>query len=730
MRKEIFFIFLIIVGFGFVSSAQGQLVEVDYSGLSETVLKGPVSFSDVLLRVDNAEGLHCKYSLNSGVLYQNMGGSFDYLIGSSYYKNFMDLFDGNFPIYVKCQNLTNTLHEPGELEVILRINSLVTGQILLSEDSPLNDGRIDVNLITSKVVSQAPILTYSFDGVKYNPIVLVGSEKNWEGYIVLDRTLGEGVLSFAMKAVDLEGRQGTEIISGAAFPYDTVAPVLINDIKAISEVGEIHLEWHGPEDAEYFKIYRSTSPNPTYTDYYDETDDEEFTDDLIDKGKTYYYRITSVDASRNEAALSKEVSGVSLEKGEDTSTGLSPLLRGKVESFILEIKSLEDSVLEVRSTLNDLNEKEKDLFTKLKMFDKLDKTSKDILALKVQVENYKTQDLTSEELDSRIESSRVKLNVFEREIPSKIEILQEESRREEINEDYLMEALNELDNFLSEKEKEKSIKQTFELIEEYGVNIESFFYLVEIGFLEGSTNKFYVVKRNLNSQIEKLNSANYLEIIPLGIVENGKIEVKNLDHDFLKDNVIAFGADNKEMFYYVEGMSSFSDLLEIKSGFVSVFEESSSNSGLTGFAVFDSLDGGFSWIAGVIVLLLAGAYLIYARKNNNSDDYFRILNKISECSRNIKKNELDKSKKLYGEIKEFYKVVEEKEKKRLYGKIQDLYYEISILELQKGLEILKKNQDKILLEKLEKIYDNLPQIHKEKISTLFNKLKGEIENEK
>jgi hypothetical protein len=727
MKKLVLILFLVL-SFSLVLAID-QSVSINYNFVNDSIVEKNLEFDSVLLKINTEFDMVCKYSSTKDVDYFNMVGNFDETGGKIHKKSLMDLLDGTYRYYIKCSNDSYTLHEPGELEVILRINSLVTGQILLSENSPLKAGDIEVTLVTSKVVSQAPVLTYSVDGISYKPVVLIGSEKNWKGYLVLENSLKEGVLSFVMKAVDLEGRQGTEIITGTAFPYDTIKPNLIIDIEAISYEGKIKLEWHLDEDIERFKIYRSTLQNPGYIDYYKTVESDEYTDTNVEDGETYYYRVAAVDEAGNEADLSFEVSGTSLMDDSEIEGGLDPSLRGKVDSFILEISGLEDEINLISTS--SFNSKEKNLFDKLKLMDKVNAAKNELISLESSVEKFKSQDLTRDELDQKIESSRVKLEIIEKNVPSELFIVEESSRIEIIDEEFIMNALNKINPLLTTKEKDESVKQTLKLIEDTNLKVESNFYGIEVAYLDGLKKTIFVVERNLNSELEKNSNSYFVEIISSKIIEDGNIIVKNLDYDFLSDEVLTFGADNKNIFYYVEGISDLNDLKNIEFGFISIFEEEiNSGNSITGFSIFNGNTGKFTWIIVLVFVMSVMAYFVYSRMNDFSDDYFRILNKINGGLDLLNKKEINKSKKVYFEVKDIYKNLKSNEKQNIYSKIENLYNDISISEMELGLEELKKTKDKKLLEKLEKMYEALSLLHKNKISVLFEKIKGEVENEK
>ena len=127
-----------------------------YSFLNDSYFEDSVQYNSFLLKINTAEHATCKYSTSDGILYDDMA-NFDLSSGSFHEKSFNDLGDGIYKYYVKCDNGSSV--EPKEMEIVLRVNPLVSAQISLSEEAPLRSGRIDLDLLTSKIVSQTPTLT-------------------------------------------------------------------------------------------------------------------------------------------------------------------------------------------------------------------------------------------------------------------------------------------------------------------------------------------------------------------------------------------------------------------------------------------------------------------------------------------------------------------------------------------------------------------------------------------
>src|SRR3989339_733908 len=309
-------------------------------------------------------------------------------------------------------------------------NSFENAQIIFSKEEPLSEGIVEISLITSKIVSFAPTLSYSMDGgLVKTPIPLLGNEKFWKGYLSIDKNFGEGVISFDFKANDLEGRQGTKILSGGVVKVDTINPPTILEIVAVGYDGEIKLDWHYNGDYKEFNIYRSLSANPDFTDFYKTSGSNSFNDQWVEDGKTYYYRVSVIDDAGNEGELSSQVYATSLLNNVTYVSGLALELMGRVDHLLIEIDFAIEELMAIKNSIATKSQKEKDLFLNLKLENEIDKSKSDLISLKQDVEKYKLQDLTENELNSKIASSRVKMNVIGKKVPEDIIILQEDSMK-------------------------------------------------------------------------------------------------------------------------------------------------------------------------------------------------------------------------------------------------------------------------------------------------------------
>jgi len=673
--KSIILLAVLLLGI-FLVGAKDQSLLLAYSFGNNTYIEKSIDFSSLLFRVSTDRDATCKYDTEKGVSYGNMDGSFDLTSGKLHEKTFTDLGDGVYKYYIRCKD---NLTEGAEMEVTIRVNSLVNAHIVLGEDEPLRDGRYELTLITSKIVSQAPSLTASFDGVVYEPLPLTGSEKSWKGYLIVPKSFGEGVVSFKFRANDLEGREGNEIISGGAYLVDTIKPRTISSISATGYKGEIKLEWYLDEaDVEEYKIYRSTSQNLGATDFYMTAADSPFHDTAVDDGETYYYRVAGVDKAGNEADLSMEVYATALLSNGTSSTGLEPKLVGKVDNFIKELDLTISEIDSIRSSVSLKEGKEKELFDELGLVKEIEGANAELGLLRKDVEKYKLQDLSEEELDKKISSSEVKLNIVKKKVPESLVVLGEESSEEKIESQEIGEAILEINPDVSQKTKDRSVKESLRIIDSSGLSVKSSFYVVEIVYMEGTKRTVSIVKREISSKLEEIDwsgEGDFIEIIPKEVAESSfEIKTSSVNYQVIKeDPILSFGADTRKIFYSFDKEISPGSLKKINFVFISMVDETTETN-ITGYFLFDSSFRNYAGLfVGVIAIAALFVYFLYLKKNKGSEQFLQINHKIRESKGFLKIGETEKARESYPFIKNLYSELDKKEKKKAYRKIKKLH---------------------------------------------------------
>lgn len=654
----------------------------------------------------------CRYGTFSGADYSSMQ-DFDLSYGKIHEKSFTGLENGVYNYYIKCINSTYSASEPLETRVFLRVNPLVNAQISLSKEAPLNFGRTDVTLLTSRLVSGQPTLSYSFDSSAYNNLPLSGSEKIWKGYLIIPGEIGNAVLSFKFKANDLEGREGSEITKGGTYVVDTLKPQVIGNIEATGYDGKIKLEWHfDNEDYSKFNIYRSDNPNPGYSNFYKNVEKSPFEDTLVERGKTYYYRVSAVDLAGNEGDLSIEVYATALLSGLNNKTqGLSIDLVGKVDNFLTEINSVIEDSKRIKEGVSTKQETEKELFLKLEFDKQIDADILELNSLKKDVETYKLQDLSKEELEKKIDSLRLKLNIIKKKVPEGLTISSEGSKKEEITSEIIDETILEIYPEITDKQREQSLEQTLKLIEEHPLSIESHFYSLEILYLDGTNREFSFIKKIIESDFEEKDTDFFIEKIPKEVAEtSSEIDLKNLDYKVLKeDPIFSFKTGTKEITYSIAKKISPSSLETTRLIFLSLANNNSEPFQITGYSILGP--NKITYIGasiGILFILFLAFYLFYLRKHRHSELFFHVADLIKEAVSFLEKGDMQKMQGLYDSIKEDYANLNDKEKRIAYKQIEELNNKFLAMKIKKGLDDARVKKDEKEFFHLEKAYKNLP----------------------
>ena len=89
-------------------------------------------------------------------------------------------------------------------------------------------------------------------------------------------------------------------------PPEVEAPASPSSLTAESRNGQIGLVWEGAEDADAYLVYRATSPIESLPDQpiSDKVESASFTDNGVENGTTYYYRVTAIAESAGGEAES------------------------------------------------------------------------------------------------------------------------------------------------------------------------------------------------------------------------------------------------------------------------------------------------------------------------------------------------------------------------------------------------------------------------------------------
>ncbi|MGV8152530.1 MAG: hypothetical protein ACP5OG_05605 [Candidatus Nanoarchaeia archaeon] len=635
--------------------------------------KSSVNQDSMVFQIATNKKAVCRYSRYSGLLYDFMEGSFDYNYETLHKKTLAGLSEAVYRYYVKCKDDYGNIGKEKEVSFIVSLP--ISAKISFSEDLPLSYGTHKLKLTTSKPVYSVPNLDYSLDAVSYTPIPLSGSGSEWIGYIFIPESIGEAVGSFKFLARDLEGNSGQLIKEGSIFNIDTLKPYTITSLEAIGNKGSIKLSWFFDSDVEHYNIYKSNKPNIGYIDFYRSVNLDEFIDNDVENGKTYYYRVCAVDSAGNKGDLSKEVYATALfENTSISSTGLDISLLGAVESFLSEIDSFVNDINELKSSIASKGEKERTLFSDIGLSKKIDASISELASLRRDVEKYKLQDLTKTELDNKINSARLRLNIIKKQTPENIIITGEKSTTKEIKDSDIESSILELEPYIEDKSRELSLEATKKAINDFKVSIADFIYICEVVYMDGTRQDLSIIKKKINSEIEGGDEIFLLETIPKDVATSAsELNVINLNYEVLKeDPVLSFSGDTKQVLYYLNrkiNIDSINDISLIPVKLIKQEEKSS----ITGYFLLDSFKNNKVWIGAIAVLAIMLFGLFFYFKNRRKYNFISALEeKTQEFEKALSKKDFEDAKKIYSGLNEVYVSLNKKEKKVIYPQMQAL----------------------------------------------------------
>lgn len=676
-----FFVILFFVSQVSASSATFFLPITSNS--SEAVFNEILRSSGIVFQVNTDRPSVCKYSIHKGVSFANMEGNFDFNFETVHKKDLTGLGDGAYKYFVKCKD--DFGNESGELEANFAVSLPASAKIILESGEVIGNERTEVLVKTSKALSQAPLLSYSFDGINYDPVPLFGADKEWRGYLTVSQSGKELIGSFKFQGRDLEGVIGSDISEGGTFFVDTKKPDVISDIKSDGYEGEIKISWNSDgDDAEQYKIYKSTEPGVDYSDYLKTVDEDYFTDTSVERGKTYYYRIAGVDSAGNTADLSKEVYATALLENLTVRSGLELRYVGLVDNFLSEIDDLTSLIDELSRDLANRDGTEGDLYSSLKFERDVNGAKSELQSLRREAENYKSQSLSKSELDQKLNSGKLKISTIKRKIPENIIVVSEKSQKNSVGEEDVASAVLRIWPDISDTLKEKRAQSSIGLMESEGFKVNSEAYNVEVVFMDGTRRELAVVRQLVQFNQKRNDSVYILEVVPEEIARGvSELSVKNSDYEVIKeDTIVSFSADTKEILYTLDKHIDLDALSNVKTFVIyEVSEEVKQKVALSGYFSFVSLDNGGDYLGivfAVIVLCGLWGYLFYMRRTGEvSEKLISIRQIIEDAEKSLIGGRKEVAKDFYHAASLHYRNLEKKLQKAIYFELETLHKKIS-----------------------------------------------------
>jgi hypothetical protein len=660
---------LIFISSQFFISATSVTINTVYNFSSISFTDESVYKTDsIVLKIKTPIETECFYGVSL-----SPSTAFNGEYGLTHEAYLEDLEEGFHRYYVRCGDGSNPI-----MEINFATSIPIYATIKLSEEPPLKEGKYKIDLVTSKTSLDTPTLEYSFDELVYKPIFLKGSGKNWEGNLIISDSIGEAVCSFRFKAKDLSGEEGTKINGENSFIVDTSKPSAISIINAVGYEGQIKLDWFLDEKINEFNIYRSENPQVDYTEFYKTSSKNYFYDNNVEKGKTYYYRVAAVDEAKNIADLSKEVYATALLSNYSSQSGLNPSLVGKVDNFVIEVNSVLKNIDDISSLIELKEEKEKTLFKDIKLDAELSGATSELNSLKRDVDAYRLQDLSENELNNKLAAATLKLNIIKKEIPEDIVIKNEKQLDRVIDENAVQRIFLEYSSN-SEYDYKKEIAQTLKIIQDNNIKITSYFYNLEIMYLDGTKKDITFIKDTISPKLEKIDNLYLVLSVPKEIAEkSSELKIMNLEYSVIKDDpVISFKSDNNELIYYFNKELDINSLDSILISPLKLLDNETTDSGITGNSILSSSSKG-SW--GIIILAIfafvLGIYFLRIKSESSIKPVIKIMEDMKKVKDLIKNGKEEEGKELYKLVKEEYKILSQKEKRLVVENIKTINEEI------------------------------------------------------
>ncbi|MFH1510828.1 MAG: hypothetical protein ABIF10_03990 [Candidatus Woesearchaeota archaeon] len=630
---------------------------------------------------------------------------------------------GDYKYYVSCRDNAGNTGKTGTIE--FTVDPAPTAIITLSDQTPVKAGILEIELIISEPLKQAPSLTVDFDGGPAKAISLTGSQKSWKGYLVIPEAGDDKIGSFHFAGQDLQGQTGTTITSGALFIADTKKPTAPQGLIAESQI-DIDLEWHYEgEQIDHYEVYRSLTPGVKPSNYLGQASNTRYTDREVAGGIAYYYRISAVDTAGNQGPMSEEVSAVS------TRTTTQQERTAQPQKKVLLNTPL---VLKVNSTINLAGNVYLDAeWARISIADNSEARSaaedtgvmESISNAKAKLDQYKAQlqemwymDLEEKEFDKRLNNIIGKIDELRKTTPASISIRERTVAAQAPTPAQFEEAMDAvlLGRQLSLNETKQYKESIRHLQEQYRVSAD--LLVLEITNLDGTSNNLTLVRKTIKNYGADPGDLQVVEHIPKEFARHvDEIVFITPGHQILESDPIIAWRGATDIKYYVNRRIQIEDA---KRTATIVFNEprkqaqenaSSIPTGLAtqeqsrlftqtesimiiiglvlvlGLAVYYFVSSGAS-IQDIRAEQYAREYMAKARKANHEvqtqvvdmekeNEYYYARLALKRGRELMEQHQLGKAVMLYEELKELYPKLESNHKQEIYESCVDLHRSIS-----------------------------------------------------
>ena len=202
---------------------------------------------------------------------------------------------------------------------------------------------------------------------KWSDVAVIKNEQGgayFRAEYALDlKAYAEGKLYLRAFATDVSNNKG-ELSAVYEYVVKRTPPAAPTSLKASSDSNAIELSWEPFEDkaeSAAFSLYRSDKEDGEYTEILTASSSLNYFDRSAETGKTYFYKLTAIDAAGNESSMSKAVSAVLKEDKEKPEiisvspdeTGVLSTVYNKVSALVSDNVKLASVTMEYRLGEND-----------------------------------------------------------------------------------------------------------------------------------------------------------------------------------------------------------------------------------------------------------------------------------------------------------------------------------------------------------------------------------------
>ncbi len=508
-----------------------------------------ISTEDINVTISVSETSECRLDQDndefedmSKLLYSNP----DY-----YWYYLVDLKDDDYSYNIRCKDLAGNIdHEVLDFTVRGPIEGVVDIETNTDDEDHyfLPKGRKPLEFKLSRRLDDAPTLYYQYEDETKHTVALTGNGKVWHGYVIIDSRVNDKVATFSASY----DNEPIEITEGLMFVVDSQEPPAPETLQGIEKNGGVMLEWYyDGEEVDYYNVHRANDDRINHLDLLVDTTNQDYKDNTVESGVTYYYRITAIDLAGNEGPFSqlfKITTGLEAEEVQKVNPKVITKLNltGKlIESLVLDLENAKTNLASITEL------KTKTIVEDFNLIGILDLKLKELEGFKAKIlESY---DQPESAVDSLIEE----IAMFEAEVKSTVAstISFEGATTKTQTKDDFSSILLEFVQLDDPTKFNDEISKINELIEvEFSVEI------FRLTMLDNSKKEIAKVEKTISYiGTNSLEDVKLIESIPKEIAEStSQLKIQNLDYEVLKEDPIisweiaSLGSTPYELSYYVQ----------------------------------------------------------------------------------------------------------------------------------------------------------------------------------